>query len=406
MVLVIDPSMAGISGDMLLGALVDLGANPKRVADGVAQSGRFMEGAEVTSVRFERAAKHGISAQRLVLEVKEDARHRQGTEVKEAAMKLAGSLGLSDDARNFARSSVDMLIAAESRVHGVPPESVHFHEASSIDTVADIVGAGIALDDLGIWGEEVYCMPVSVGGGTVMFSHGTMSNPASAILAILEGTGITIQGGPAYCELATPTGACMLASLAKSPASHYPRMAITAVGYGAGTRDLEGVANVLKLVRGARDELGHDTVKVLETNVDDVPGEVLGSMVERLMGRGAKDVSVYPGITKKGRPTNLISVVCAPERADDLAEALILETGTLGIRVTEPSRILVPREERTASVTIRGKGFDVRYKVSSFKGRSDYKVEFDDIKRVSESLAKSVREAEYLLRQEIGRIGG
>ena len=165
--------------------------------------------------------------------------------------------------------------------------------------LVDIVGITIALEDLKLFDEKIICLPVSVGGGSVTFSHGTMSNPASAILEIFKNSNLIIKGNDANEELTTPTGACILVNLVHESVKYYPSMKVDSIGYGAGQKDFETFSNVLKIVRGSENNFEIDSVKILETNVDDVSGEILGNLIEKIMKKGARDVSIYPGITKK-----------------------------------------------------------------------------------------------------------
>ena len=181
-------------------------------------------------------------------------------------------------------------------------------------------------------------------------------------------------------------------------------MKIVSIGYGAGQKDFKTFSNVLKIVRGSENNFEIDSVKILETNVDDVSGEILGNLIEKIMEKGAKDVSIYHGITKKGRPTNLVSVICSDENVEKIVDTLILETGTLGIRISESNRFTIPRTIHTVSLTLNGKSFQVNYKKSSFKGKTDFKIEFDDLKSVSNTIDKSIKETESLLRKEIEKL--
>ena len=404
MVLVIDPQIAGISGDMLLSSLIDLGADKGKVIDGIKKSEKFFSDSTITKIDFQKTKKRGIEALELVLEIDEHSHERKGSEIKKAINDSTLHLGLSDKAKTFAESCINSLISSESKIHGVSEDSVHFHEASSIDTLVDIVGITIALDDLGLFDEKIICMPVSVGGGNVTFSHGTMSNPASAILEIFKNSYLKIKGNDANEELTTPTGACILANLTNTCMDYYPVMKIDSIGYGAGQKDFQNFSNVLKLVRGSTNNLESDSVKILETNVDDISGEILGNLIEKIMQKGARDVSIYHGITKKGRPTNLVSVICDDQNIDEIVDTLVLETGTLGIRISESNRFVVPRTNENISLSIDGKLFDVRYKKSTFKGKTDFKIEFDDLKKISNIIGKSIKDTESLLRKEIEKM--
>ena len=171
MVLVIDPQIAGVSGDMLLCSLIDLGADKNRIIDGITRSEKFLSNSIIKKIDFKKIQKHGIQSFQLILEVNEDVHERKGSEIKKAISNSVLAIGLSQKAKNFAESCINTLISSESTIHGVSEESVHFHEASGIDTLVDIVGISIALDDLKLFDEKVFCLPVSVGGGSVTFSH-------------------------------------------------------------------------------------------------------------------------------------------------------------------------------------------------------------------------------------------
>ena len=404
MVIVIDPLIAGISGDMLLCSLVDLGADKNKIISGIKESEKFLSNSTIEKIDFQKIQKRGVQSIQLILEINEDVHERKGSEIKKAIIDSVRSLELSDKGKIFAESCIDTLISSESKIHGVPEESVHFHEASSIDTLVDILGITIALDNLQFFDEKIMCLPISVGGGIVTFSHGTMSNPASAILEIFKNSNLKIKGNDSNEELTTPTGACILTSLTNNAIDYYPSMKIESIGYGAGQKEFDSFSNVLKIVRGSENNFGIDSVKILETNVDDVSGEILGNLIEKIMEKGAKDVSIYPGITKKGRPTNLVSVICNDDNVDEIVDILVLETGTLGVRISESNRFIVPRSTHKISLTLNNQSFQVHYKKSSFKGKIDFKIEFDDLKNISNSLCKSVKETNSLLRREIEKL--
>jgi uncharacterized protein (TIGR00299 family) protein len=401
MVIVVDPYVAGLSGDMILCSLVDLGADKNKILKGIKSSEKFLPGSIIKKIDFIKVNKHGIESTRLILDIDEKTHERKGSEIKQAIKKSANELDLSEKTKNFVESCIDTLIFAESKIHGISTESVHFHEASSIDTLVDILGVGIAIEDLGLFDEKIVSMPICVGGGTITFSHGTMTNPASAVLEILKNSNLIIHGGTVKNELTTPTGACILVNLTNTPIEFYPSMKIDSIGYGAGKNDFENFSNVLKIVRGIKNNFESDSVIILETNVDDISGEILGNLIEKIMHDGAKDASIYHGITKKGRPTNLVSIICDNDTIDKITDTLITETGTLGIRITSSDRIIVPRTNHEIKITLSNEIFDVKYKSSSFKGKSTFKIEFDDLKTISNHLDKSIKETESLIRKEI-----
>ena len=406
MVIVIDPQIAGISGDMLLSSLIDLGADKNEIINSIKKTEKFLSGSTIKKIDFQKTKKHGIESTELILEIDENISKRKGIEIKKAILDSVNELNLSIKAKTFAESCINTLISSESKIHGINEDSVHFHEASSIDTLIDIVGVTIACENLKLFEKKIVCLPVSVGGGTVSFSHGTMSNPASAVLQIFKNSNLNIQGNNSREELTTPTGACILANLTNNSIEYYPSMNITSIGYGAGQKDFDAFSNVLKIIQGSENNSERDLVKILETNIDDVSGEILGHLIEKIMDQGAKDVSIYPGITKKGRPTNLVCVICDESIVDTIIDTLVLETGTLGIRILDSNRIIVPRTNHSFSLTFDGKSFEVNYKKSSYKGKTHFKIEFDDLKNISNSLDKSIVDVEAFLRREIEKRDG
>ena len=396
----IDAQIAGISGDMILSSLVSLGANKSRIIEGIYTAESFLDNSKITNIDFISVQKNGKDATQLILEVDESIHERKATDIKHCIIESSKKIGLSESGLNFATNAINTLISAESKVHGESESSVHFHEAASIDTVVDILGTAIALDDLNLFNDEIICSPVAIGGGTITFSHGKTSNPAYAILEIFKNSEIIVQGGTITDELTTPTGASILVNLAKTCSEFYPPMKINSIGYGAGSKDFGEFSNVLKIVNGkTKINLVKDTVQVLETNVDDVSGEVLGNMIEKIMSNGAKDVTITSGITKKGRPTQLISVICDSESMNSILELLVAETKTLGVRIRNSERYVVPRSIEQDTVEIDGHKFPIHYKI--VKGNSHFKIEFEDIKSISDSLNKPFHQIEELIREKI-----
>jgi hypothetical protein len=399
MVLFIDCQVAGISGDMILSSLVDLGADKSKIIDGVKESANLLQGSTIKKLDFIKVQKKGKSATQLVLEIDENVHERKGSEIKTCIQLASEKLGLSNSAKEFAENSINTLITAESNVHGESESSVHFHEASSIDTVIDIIGIAIALDDLNLFHEEIFCSHVAIGGGTVSFSHGTTSNPAYAITEIFKNSNIIVTGGPVSEELTTPTGASILVNLASSCKEFFVDMSIDLVGYGSGTKEFDNFANVLKIIQGKSNEtLGKDTVKILETNLDDISGEVIANTIEKLMENGAKDVTVTHAITKKGRPTQLVSVICDSQNVNSLLKILINETRTLGVRIRTSQRYIVPRKILESEVTLENQNFIIHYKISDSE---HFKLEFEDVKSISNVLNISFNKTEELLKEEI-----
>jgi hypothetical protein len=399
MVLFIDCQVAGISGDMILSSLVDLGADKSKIINGIKESTSFLDGSTIKKLDFIKVQKKGKSATQLVLEIDENIHERKGSDIKKCIQLTTEKLGLSNYAKLFAKKSINTLITAESHVHGEDESSVHFHEASSIDTVVDIIGTAIALDDLNLSDEQISCSHVAIGGGTLSFSHGIASNPAYAITEIFKNSNIIVVGGPVSEELTTPTGASILVNLTSSCNEFFVDMSIESIGYGSGTKDFDGFANVLKLIRGkSNDTLVKDTVQILETNLDDVSGEVIANTIEKLMENGAKDVTVNHAITKKGRPSQLVSVICDSKNTNLLLNLLISETRTLGVRIRTSQRYIVPRKILESEVTLDSHNFIIHYKTSDSE---HFKLEYEDVKTISNELNISFNKTEELLKEQI-----
>ena len=270
MLAVFDCQIAGISGDMLLSSLIDLGADKKKVIDAIMSCQNFVEGSRIVNASFENVTRSGFRATALNIKYDEKVHERKGVEVYDAVAKCCNSLDLESKARAFALGSIKTLIEAESTVHGEKYSDVHLHEASSIDTLVDIIGSAVAIQDLGLFNADIYASKVAVGGGLLTFSHGTITNPGSAILEIFKNRKFTLVGGPIDSELTTPTGASMLVNLAKESLEFYPALQPINIGYGAGSENFEGFPDVLKVVVGKQIEKKEmDTVYMLEANVDE-----------------------------------------------------------------------------------------------------------------------------------------
>ncbi|HXG05846.1 MAG TPA: nickel pincer cofactor biosynthesis protein LarC, partial [Nitrososphaera sp.] len=284
-------------------------------------------------------------------------------------------------------------------------DTVHLHEASSIDTLADLVGCATALQDLKLFDSMIYSTKVAVGGGLLKFSHGTVPNPADAILEIFRNGQFVLTGGPVEDELTTPTGAAMLVNLAQGSISYYPSISPEKIGYGAGTKKFEGFANVLRVLVGTSTvtaETAKDSVCVLETNIDDASGEIIGNLVERL-SEIAKDVTVVPCITKKSRPAHLIRIISESAQLSNVLDLLFSESGTLGVRVQEMERYILPRTVVTVPVDVKGTTFDMHVKVvKDSAGKVTYaKPEFEDVRIIAARCRMPVKRVLELVNAQV-----
>lgn len=397
MVVFIDPQVAGISGDMFISSLVNIGASKSKIIDGI-NTLKYIDNF-IFDIDFKQINKHGVHSTQLLLH-SEDSNSRSALEIKKNILTITKKLDLSPKSMMFANNVIDTLIRSESKIHGVAIDQVHLHEASGIDTIVDIIGSAIAMDDLNFFDEEIITAPVSVGSGTLEFSHGITSNPAYAITEILKNSNISIAGSMIKNELTTPTGASILVSLTNKCMNYYPHMKIQSVGYGAGQRDFIEFANVLKIVHGVKNcDFDREVITIIETNVDDITGEASGYVIEKIMSCGAKDITITPALTKKGRITNIVKIMCLPSDSNVILNTLIDETGTFGARIRDEERLIVPRKLIKAIIVIERQKFEIRYKLSMLNNY--IKIEYDDIKFISNQLNKPFIYIEKLIKNII-----
>ena len=282
----------------------------------------------------------------------------------------------------------------------------HLHEAGSADTLADVFGVAAAMDSLNLFGSDIISTPVAVGGGHVKFSHGTLSIPAPAVMEMVRRFQIPILGGPTTVELATPTGVVMLANLVNEFSSVYPAMIAEKVGYGSGKMTLDSSPNFLRVVLGTRLETpqrAKETVQVLETNLDDVSGEIVSHAVQGLIEAGAKDAWVTFGLFKKNRPGQILHVLCDPQDSAKLSRIMIEETGTLGVRQQFWQRLTLSREVQSVSVQISGKAFEVRIKLARDATGNIIRVkpEFDDVRAIAKEVGLPARRVEEIVSVQV-----
>jgi hypothetical protein len=437
----------GASGDMLLGTLLDLGADPAvlepiaehldvsyEIADvekcGIAatsvtvtldeahpggdaeeESGNDADAESKHEGRHEHDHDHSGAAH--THEHHDEGHSHHGTEAEgqgphrsyREVIDLVESMGLSSTVETEATAIFERLGRAEAAVHGTELDSTTFHEVGADDAIADITGVAALLADLDI--DRVVTTPLSTGGGTVEMSHGEYPIPGPAVVEIASEADWSVQGGPVDSELLTPTGAAILAEVAEGVDS-LPTLDVDATGYGAGGYDLDPHANVLRGILGTTTgALAREPIVVLETNLDDATPETLGSLQETLSGVGAKDVTIVPTTMKKSRPGHLVKVIVAPEDEQRLARALAEETGTLGVRAASAGhRWTAQRRIETVTIEVGGEEFEIDVKVASDEDGTVYDVsaEHDDVMAIAEGTDEPVRrirqQAEYALRSE------
>jgi len=410
---------SGISGDMFLGALIGAGVHERVLAETVEALGigARLEVSRVTRngiggvkvdvyshgekdlpreeywrqrKQAEEHAAHmhhreGRSAKQQTVELLEhnyapaaESQHRHGrglTEIRQIIRRA----NISDAAKQTSIAIFEALGAVEAKIHQIAIEQVHFHEVGAVDAMVDIVCAAVGAEALHV--DEIVCSPLNVGGGTVECQHGVLPVPAPATLELLQGAPLYSSGIQA--ELVTPTGAAIVKTLAKRFGA-FPSMKVETTGYGAGTRELAGHANVLRLTIGEAQsdaaELEQETVTVLEANIDDLNPQVFGYVMDRLLEQGALDVFGLPVQMKKNRPGVLLTVLCKPEDRAAITKLIFTETTTLGVRRRDDKRQTLTRQWDTVATRWGA----VRMKVASMNGTvTNYAPEYEDCRRLA-----------------------
>jgi uncharacterized protein (TIGR00299 family) protein len=362
---------SGISGDMVLGALVHAGADLRAIEAELRKLG--LEGWSISAAKVKRGE---IFATHVKVETSEGHHHR-GLSI---ILQRIENAKLAPRAAERARKIFTRLAEAEAKVHQLPVEQVHFHEVGAVDSIVDIVGAAIGFELLGI--DEFACSALDVGSGQVKTAHGVLPVPAPATAELLKGAPMFTSG--IAKELVTPTGAAIATTLATRYVE-IPEMTLKAIGYGAGSADLKEKANVLRLLIGETavsqaGEYWDAPVTVIETNIDDMSPQIYGYFVERALEAGALDVFSSPVQMKKNRPGMLLTLLSEPHNVSRLMDLLFRETTTIGIRTHDVRRRTLARE----SVTLETPFGEVRIKISRMHGSVlNATPEYEDCRRIA-----------------------
>ncbi|MEN8246398.1 MAG: nickel pincer cofactor biosynthesis protein LarC [Thermodesulfobacteriota bacterium] len=343
---------AGISGDMTLGALLDLGVPLEWLEENL--SAMPLDG---FTINKEATHINGIRAARVQIDLSEGHGARHWADIR----RLIENAPLDKDVIINSLKMFEKVAISESEIHGVPVEKVHFHEVGALDSIIDMVGTALCVKYLGI--EAVFASKIPLGSGFVKCSHGTLPVPAPATLSILKG--VPVYGGNARHEMVTPTGAAIITSYATS-FGRLPEMEVESVGYGAGQREVPEHPNVLRVAMGQLSEknksyqmtMNHEEVQIIETCIDDMNPELFGFLMERLFEDGALDVYWIPVFMKKNRPGTMLQVLCKPAREKGLVHRIMTETSTSGIRAYKVGRYTLHRETVTVdspygSITVK-----------------------------------------------------
>ena len=397
---------SGISGDMTLGALVDVGIEPGALK---AELSKLKLDAEF-SLDFEKASKHHITGTRAIVRTTETTRddgnrtaessedadsdthshdhvhganhhahheHGPSRHLSDIFALLEGS-DLQAPIIDRAKQIFDRLAEAEARVHNTSKDRIHLHEVSGIDSIVDVVGCVIGLSLLGV--EEIYASPLALGGGFVRCAHGLMPVPVPGTMELLKG--VAVRQTQIRKELVTPTGAAIITTLARG-FGPMPEMVVHQAGYGAGTRELEEQPNLLRICLGEKKEGGleSDQVYLIETNLDDMSPEITGYLTELLFEKGALDVFLTSVLMKKGRPATKLSLLATPDLRESLIEVVLGETTTFGVRSHVVERSKLARD----FIEVRTRWGTVRAKRGYMDGEPIKTVpEYEDCKRIAE----------------------
>jgi uncharacterized protein (TIGR00299 family) protein len=339
---------SGVSGDMILGALIDTGADLHKLESelGKLKISGF-------TLKAEKTTRRGLSGTRFLVDQDHSHTERHLTDIE----KIMDNSGLADDIKARAKSIFRDLARVEAKIHNTNPGDIHFHEIGGLDSIVDVVGSLIVMKMLGI--ETMYASRIPVGTGFVECDHGVLPLPAPATLELLKG--IPVYASGIEKELVTPTGIAILKHVAQSFGA-IPEMKIESTGYGAGSRDLK-IPNLLRVWIGeseVKQEYEEDEIILIETNIDNMNPEILGYVLERLLERGALDVFMTPIFMKKNRPGSLLSILITPDKLDETISIIFAETHSLGIRFQRLERRKLPRE----LITVETSFGPVRVKIS------------------------------------------
>ena len=379
---------SGASGDMVLGALLDLGLPLEglRAALGSLAIGYGEIGAD-------RVLRAGVAATKFRLHEQPDADGRRDSghhhhRLKQIVTAIERSR-LSDNGKARAIEMFERLAQAEAAIHDVPVDKVHLHEVGAIDSIIDIVGAVHGMEWLGA--DRIVASPMNVGGGTVECAHGTFPVPAPATARLL--TNVPVYAGEPATELVTPTGALLVTAYATGFAA-LPPMRVSSIGYGAGDKDFKGRPNVLRILVGEDDTLARaERIVVLECEIDDMNPQLFGPLMDRLLQAGALDVFYAAVQMKKNRPGTLVTVIARPDDREALSALLFTETTTIGVRYREMLRDRLEREQRTIETQLG----PVRFKVASRDGRVlNAAPEFDDCARIAAERGVPIKDVQAL----------
>lgn len=389
MTIIIDPQSSGIAGNMIIGALADLGADKDKLKEIMETSAHKFGEVEVT---FSEVLKCGIKSTFChveMLERKDSINYRD-------FIKKIENLDIDKNIKDTSINIFKRIAEAESRIHGKSIDEVHFHEVGASDAVADVIGSVYAYYSLGFDKQKIIGLPIAVGGGRAETTHGTIPVPAPAVVEILKDANMV--GGPVKSELATPTGCAIYMELCDETCEFIPHIKAKGTGYGAGRKDFNH-PNVLRIIESS-DIAENDEVDVIETNIDHLTGEEIGYLFDVLLEAGASDVSITPIIMKKNRQGSLLKVISKRNNREVILDTIFKETGSLGIRIAPHiHRGITKREFVKKAVNVNGRDFEVTFKIAYINDKIISKrPEYEDLKRIAKDSGLSLREIREMVR--------
>lgn len=389
MTIIIDPQSSGIAGNMIIGALVDLGANKDELKEIMEKSA---EAFGKVKVSFNKISKHGIDSTFCHVEMIE---HQPPVNYPEFIEKIE-SLDIDEKVKETSINVFERIAKAESKVHGKTLQTVHFHEVGASDAVADVIGSIYAYYSLNLNQQKIIGLPIAVGGGRVKTAHGTIPVPAPAVLEILKDANIV--GGPVDSELATPTGSAIYAEICDEISEFIPPVKPKKIAYGAGKKDFDH-PNILRIIETS-DISEKDTIDVIETNLDHLTGEEIGYLFDNLLDNGASDVSITPIIMKKNRQGSLLKVISKRKNRNQLVNVIFKETGSLGIRIAPNlHRGIAKREFVKKEFEINGETFEVTFKNGYVNGEIiSSRAEYEDLKKIAQKTGLPLIKVKEMIR--------
>lgn len=408
--LYIDASNSGISGDMLLASLLGLMPDSEGLLKELKQIKEILDDISKLELVLKKKEVNGIQVNQLDLKIQEDKSHRTPKVMLNALESFIKENPKFEVCKEYAISVLRTMIQAESNVHGKKMEEIHLHELSSVDTLIDILGVSACLNEIGFNSGDmrIYCSVLPLGAGIIKTAHGTLPVPAPATLKILERANIITYGGPIESELVTPTGAALLVNLNPISVDFMPKMNIKKVSYSTGEKSFDNFSNILRLFCGevklSQNEglLGHfepylEDVSVIETNIDDISGELIGHFINSLDKNEFLDIQVISSLTKKNRPSYVIRLLCQPKDTFNLINKIVNELGTLGVRYNITKRICVERKLETLNLEINQHMFQITFKIAFIRVKNEVKIlnvkpEYEDLNKISKKTGLTVKE--------------